>query len=76
MEKKQAPVKTNIDIKQTAPIACECGSEVFIPAMKFRRVPKLLTGSKEDTFLPVQVMMCVSCGIIPKEFDLPDNFNS
>lgn len=70
MEKKQAPVKTNIDIKQTTPIACECGSEVFIPAMKFRRVPKLLTGSKDDQIFPAQVYMCVSCGVIPELFDL------
>lgn len=70
MEKKQAPVKTNIDIKQTTAIECVCGSDVFIPAMKFRRVPKLLTGSKDDQIFPAQVYMCVSCGVIPEQFDL------
>jgi hypothetical protein len=66
--KQQQQLK--IDIKQTTPITCDCGSEIFIPAMKFRRVPKLMTGSKEDQMIPVQIMMCVSCGIVPEQFDL------
>ena len=73
MDKKQVGPKgqnLNIDIKQTTPIACECGSEVFIPAMKFRQIPKLLTGSKENQLFPAQVFMCVSCGVIPEQFDL------
>ena len=68
---KQQQLK--LDVRQTTPIKCdtvECGSEVFIPAMKFRRVPKLLTGSKEDQILPVSIYMCVSCGAIPEQFDL------
>jgi hypothetical protein len=78
MEKKFAPnsglkQQIKLDIKKTTPIVCDnegCDSEVFMPAMKFRRVPKLLTGSKEDQILPAQIMMCVSCGNIPELFDL------
>lgn len=80
MEKKFTKTATraagqqlSIDIKKTLPFICDnegCGSDVFIPAMKFRKVPKLMTGSKEDQLLPVQVMMCVSCGIIPEQFDI------
>lgn len=70
--KKTAPAQQQLklDVKQTTPITCECGSEVFISAMKFRKVPKLLTGATSDQILPVQVMMCVSCGVIPEQFDL------
>ena len=80
MEKKltaNAGMKQQIklDLKKTTAIVCDnegCDSEVFIPAMKFRRVPKLMTGSTTDQILPVQIMMCVACGNIPEEFDTPD----
>jgi hypothetical protein len=70
---KQQQQQLKLDVRKTTPIVCDtegCGSEVFIPAMKFRRVPKLLTGSKEDQILPVSIYMCVSCGSIPAQFDL------
>jgi hypothetical protein len=63
----------NIDITKTVPLVCdntECGNDVFMSAMKFRKVPKLLAGSTEDQIIPVQVFMCTSCGNINKEFDL------
>lgn len=62
-----------LDISKTTAVVCDnegCDSEVFIPAMKFRRVPKLMTGAKEDQLLPVQIFMCVSCGNIPEQFDI------
>ena len=73
MQKTATKQPLKLDIKQTTPIKCDnegCESDVFIPAMKFRRVPKLLTGSKEDQIYPVQIFMCVSCGNIPEQFDL------
>jgi hypothetical protein len=71
-----------IDIKKTTPFVCNslidhendeavyCKSEVFMPAMKFRKVSKVLTGTPEDQVIPVQVWMCCACGTIPEEFDL------
>jgi hypothetical protein len=74
MQKTATKQPLKLDIKQTTPIKCDnsegCESEVFMPAMKFRRVPKLLTGAKEDQIYPVQIFMCVSCGNIPAQFDL------
>lgn len=63
----------NIDLSKSIAYVCdneECGNDVFMPAMKFRKVSKLVTGSKEDTLIPVQVFMCTSCGNINKEFEL------
>ena len=62
-----------IDITKTLPIVCdnaECGNDMFMSAMKFRRVPKLIIAAKEDQIVPVQVFMCTACGNVNREFDL------
>lgn len=62
-----------IDITKTTPIECdneECENDMFIKAMKFRKVSKLMTGQAQDGILPVEVYMCTSCGNVNKEFDL------
>jgi len=62
-----------IDIKKTVPVLCDaadCENDMFMTAMKFRKVPKLLAGTKDDQIVPVQVFMCTACGNVNKEFDL------
>ena len=62
-----------IDLSKTLPIVCgseECGNEVFMSVMKFRKIPKLLAGTTEDQIIPVQVFICTACGAIPKGFGL------
>lgn len=70
---KQATQQVNIDISKALPIVCdneECDNDMFMPAMKFRKVPKLMTGAKTDQIVPIQVFMCTACGNVNKEFDL------
>lgn len=72
---KQTPQKQNIniDFSKTVPVKCDaegCNNDMFMPAMKFRKVSKLLTGAKEDQIVPIQVFMCTACGNVNKEFDL------
>jgi hypothetical protein len=62
-----------IDITKTLPIVCdneECGNDMFMSAMKFRRVPKLIIASTEDQIVPVQIFICTSCGNVNREFDI------
>jgi hypothetical protein len=33
-----------------------------------KKVPKLLTGSSEDTIVPFPTYMCNSCGFVNEEF--------
>lgn len=62
-----------IDLSKAKSIKCdECGAEIFMPAMKFKTISKLLTGSKEDQIIPVQVFVCMACGSIPKQFDIDE----
>jgi len=70
---KQATQQLNIDISKALPIVCdneECDNDMFMPAMKFRKVPKLMTGAKTDQIVPIQVFMCTACGNVNSEFDL------
>jgi hypothetical protein len=62
-----------LDLKKTTPMVCdnaECGNDMFMPAMKFRKVSKLLTGTQDDQVVPIQVYFCSACGKIPAGFDL------
>ena len=62
----------NIDITKTLPIVCEneeCGNDMFMSVMKFRRVPKLMVGATTDQIIPMQVFICAACGHLNKEFD-------
>lgn len=63
----------NVDINKTTPLICdnpECENDMFMAAMKFRKVSKLLAGTSTDQIIPVQTFMCTACGNINKEFDI------
>ena len=70
---KKVGQQQQIDIKKTTAVICDnenCSSDMFMSAMKFRKVSKIIAGTKDDQIIPVQVFMCVSCGNVNKEFDL------
>ena len=57
-----------IDISTSKPVVCgECGYDVFLPAVKMRKISKLLTGTPQDVLLPLDVMVCGECGSILDE---------
>ena len=62
-----------IDINKTTAIVCdntECENDMFMSAMKFRKVSKLISGTPNDQIVPVQIFICTACGNVNKEFDL------
>lgn len=73
MKKTNTQATVQIDIKKSIPIVCdntECNNDMFMPAVKFRRIPKLIAASQQDQIIPIEVYMCTSCGNVNKEFDL------
>jgi hypothetical protein len=73
MQKKVGQQQQQIDIKKTTAVICDnedCNNDMFMPAMKFRKVSKILAGTKDDQIIPVQVFMCTACGNVNHEFDL------
>jgi DNA-directed RNA polymerase subunit RPC12/RpoP len=46
-------IKPRIDLKQQETVKCtECGSKYFKEVTMIKKVPKLLTGSHEDSIVP------------------------
>jgi uncharacterized Zn finger protein len=66
-------IKPRIDLKEQPTITCdECGSKYFKEVVLLKKVPKLLTGSQEDTIVPFPTYMCNSCGFVNEDFVLFD----
>jgi len=64
-------LKPRIDLKQQETVKCEkCGSKFFKEVTMIKKVPKLLTGSHEDTIVPFPTYMCVSCDHVNVDFEL------
>ena len=64
-------LKPKIDLKQQPTVECEeCNSKYFKEVTMIKKVPKLLTGSGEDTIVPFPTYMCEKCGHVNKEFEL------
>ena len=64
-------LKPRIDLKQQPTVTCEdCGSKYFKEVVLLKKVPKLLTGSSEDTIVPFPTYMCNECGHVNKDFEL------
>ena len=64
-------IKPRIDHRQQETIKCEkCESKFFKEVTMLKKVPKLLTGSHEDTLVPFPTYMCNECGHVNADFDL------
>jgi hypothetical protein len=62
-------IRPKIDLRQQPTIICEeCKSKFFKEVTMLKKVPKLLTGSSEDTVVPFPTYMCNSCGFVNEEF--------
>jgi hypothetical protein len=64
-------IRPKIDLRQQETVKCEkCESKFFKEITMLKKVPKLLTGSHEDTLVPFPTYMCNECGHVNEEFDL------
>ena len=66
-------IQPKIDLRQQETITCsDCGSKYFKEVVLLKKVPKLLTGSHEDTIVPFPTYMCNSCNHVNEDFQLFD----
>lgn len=64
-------IRPKIDLKQQETVACEkCNSKFFKEVVLIKKVPKLLTGSGEDTLVPFPTYRCDDCGHVNIDFEL------
>lgn len=75
-EQPEPPQTLPFGIKDTTPVACECGNEVFVQGNMFRRVSRILTGTTKDALVPIAVPVCTKCqtplqDLLPEELKKP-----
>ena len=59
----------NVDFNQTVSVNCdECGSPYFKQSLVIRRVPGILVGQKEPSYIPIPVFSCEKCGHVNEDF--------
>lgn len=62
-----------VGLENSTPILCEaCGNDTFREANYLRKISKLLTGSPEDTIIPIPTVMCAKCGHINEGFQIKE----
>ena len=70
------PNKPQIDFSKATEMECQdCKGTVFIPANKFLKVSKLVTGTPNDAIVPVELYLCGDCGEIVEEL-LPEQLKT
>jgi ribosomal protein S27AE len=68
--------KVQIDLSTSTPMVCpNCGYDVFMGAVKIRKISKLITGTPQDMILPIDVMVCGGCGEVNQEL-LPEQIRN
>ena len=64
-------IRPKIDLRTQETVKCEkCESKFFKEVTMLKKVPKLLTGSQEDTIVPFPTYVCNGCGHVNKDFEL------
>lgn len=67
-------LKPKIDLKEQETVKCEnCDGIFFKEVVLIKKVPKLLTGSSNDTLVPFPTYRCDNCGHVNNDFRLFDN---
>jgi DNA-directed RNA polymerase subunit RPC12/RpoP len=61
--------QVSIDMDKTTPYKCEeCESEFFDEVICIRRVSRLLSGSADDTLVPMKTYRCAECKHVNEDF--------
>lgn len=62
-------MQQQLDISQTKAVTCdECGHSYFEQVLHLRKASGFLTGTGQDTYVPIPVFSCKKCGHINEEF--------
>ena len=72
MEQGQGQLPMNFNLNDARDMNCECGGKIFLPAYRFKKISRLLTGQPKDSVMPIELYVCASCGtalneLLPQE---------
>lgn len=59
-------------VKNAKTLTCDCGGMIFESGMVIKKISALVSPSGMEMEIPIQVLICKNCGLIPREMD-PDN---
>ena len=63
------PAQKQITLAMTEEVKCdECSNATFTEAVIIRKASRLLTGAQKDSYVPVPIFLCSSCGNLNEEF--------
>jgi DNA-directed RNA polymerase subunit RPC12/RpoP len=63
----QQEQQVRIDITQTTPVVCKCGSKIFHEVLLLRKASRFISNLPTDQIIPVGTIACVKCGEIHEE---------
>ena len=66
----QAP-KKQVDFSKATDLKCECGNDIFMPVMKFKKLSALVSPTGKESILPFECYVCTACSNIPEDLDIP-----
>jgi len=65
--------KINISLDKAPPITCvECGAYTFREVLFLRKISRFVTGTNQDSVLPIPTFACSKCHAINPEFQPKD----
>ncbi len=72
MEQQMNQLPANFSLNDARDMNCECGGNIFLPAYRFKKISRLLTGAPKDSVMPIELYVCASCGkalneLLPQE---------
>jgi len=62
MEQGQEQLPINFNLNDARDMDCKCGGKIFLPAYRFKKISRLLTGQPKDSVKPIELYVCASCG--------------
>jgi len=73
--------KVTIDITQSPWVSCEKGNLFWDSSTMVKRISPLLSPTGKEEIIPVEIVICKTCGKVPKFFyskikDIPENLKS
>lgn len=58
--------KINVNPNDLEWMGCEKGPQIFESCFAFKRLPALLSPSGKEEHLPLEIVRCATCGLVPK----------
>jgi hypothetical protein len=61
----------SINLQNSTGLICEsCKNDTFIEVMYVRKISKLMTGSAEDTIVPIPTLACAKCTHVNEAYSM------